>query len=433
MTQQTTANDAAQAAGEKFLALNSGNLAAYLESCVKCANCATACHFYEVTGDPKYTPAYKLFPMAKAHRRTMWPWKWLGGPRITEQDLEEWEELLFDSCTMCGRCTQVCPMGIDIASIVAASRQAFAAAGRGPADLRQAAENVIEKGSPLGVTPSVFDGRVEWLEDDYEVDIPLDRENAEVLLTVSSIELMKYPKSIVAMARLMNQAGVDWTFSTKGYESTNFGFLSGRTDIAKIAIERLVSAAEQIGAKTLVIPECGHAYGVLRWSGANLLGRPLPFEVVHITEFLSKLKSEGKLKFSPMEGSITYHDPCQISRRGGATQAARHLLEDATDFREMTPTGNYNWCCGGGGGVQAMERATDLRHKVFQIKMRQVEDTGADMLISACANCRLTMDGSKAYWKWDKELESLVELLADNLIEDEPHPFDAKPHLATNV
>jgi Fe-S oxidoreductase len=433
MTEQTTAKSAAQIAGEKFLALNSGNLAAYLESCVKCANCATACHFYEVTGDPKYTPAYKLFPMAKAHRRSLWPWKWLGGPKITERDLEEWEELLFDSCTMCGRCTQVCPMGIDIASIVAASRQAFAAAGRGPADLRQAAENVIEKGSPLGVTPSVFDGRVEWLEDDYEVDIPLDREKAEVLLTVSSIELMKYPKSIVAMARLMNQAGVDWTFSTKGYESTNFGFLAGRTDIAKLSIERLVAAAEEIGAKTLVIPECGHAYGVLRWSGANLLGRPLPFEVVHITEFLSQLKSEGKLKFKPMDGSITYHDPCQISRRGGATQAARHLLEDATDFREMTPTGNYNWCCGGGGGVQAMERATDLRHKVFQIKMRQVEDTGADILISACANCRLTMDGSKDYWKWDKELESLVELLADNLIEDEPHPFDAKPHLATNV
>jgi len=428
-----TAINAAQAAGEKFLALNSGNLAAYLESCVKCANCATACHFYEVTGDPKYTPAYKLFPMAKAHRRTLWPWKWLGGPKITEQDLDEWEELLFDSCTMCGRCTQVCPMGIDIASIVAASRQAFAAAGRGPADLRQAAENVIEKGSPLGVTPAVFDGRVEWLEDDYEVDIPLDREKADVLLTVSSIELMKYPKSIVAMARLMNQAGVDWTFSTKGYESTNFGFLAGRTDIAKLSIERLVAAAESIGAKTLIIPECGHAYGVLRWSGANLLGRPLPFQVLHITEYLSQLKSEGRLKFKPMEGSITYHDPCQISRRGGATQAARHLLEDATDFREMTPTGDYNWCCGGGGGVQAMERATDLRHKVFQIKMRQVEDTGAGKLISACANCRLTMDGSKEYWKWDKELESLVELLAENLIEDEPHPFDAKPHLATNV
>jgi len=409
-----------QAAANKFLALNSGNLAAYMEACVHCGQCATACHFYEVTGDPKYTPAYKLFPMARAHRRTKWPWRWFGLPQVTEEELQEWEELLFDSCTMCGRCTQVCPMGIDIASIVAASRQAFAAAGRGPKDLFEAAENVRDKGSPLGVTPKVFDGRVEWLEDDYEVDLPIDKKGADVLLTVSSIELMKYPKSIVAMARLLNQARVNWTFSSTGYEATNFGFLAGKSDIAKLAITRMVDAAEDLGIKTMVIPECGHAYGVLRWSGANILGRPLPFQVMHITEALAQLKREGRLKFKKHTGSITYHDPCQISRRGGATEEARYLLKDmAADFREMTPTGNFNWCCGGGGGVQAMERAADLRHKVFQIKMKQVEDTGADMMISACANCRLTMDDSKDYWKWDRELESLVELLADNLIEDE--------------
>ena len=419
-----------QAAANKFLTLNSGNLAAYMEACVHCGQCATACHFYEVTGDPKYTPAYKLFPMARAHRRTKWPWRWFGLPQVTEEELQEWEELLFDSCTMCGRCTQVCPMGIDIASIVAASRQAFAAAGRGPKDLFEAAENVREKGSPLGVTPKVFDGRVEWLEDDYEVDLPIDKKGADVLLTVSSIELMKYPKSIVAMARLLNQAKVNWTFSSTGYEATNFGFLAGKSDIAKIAITRMVDAAEELGIKTMVIPECGHAYGVLRWSGANILGRPLPFQVMHITEALAQLKREGRLKFKKYAGSITYHDPCQISRRGGATEEARYLLEGmATDFREMTPTGNFNWCCGGGGGVQAMERAADLRHKVFQIKMKQVEDTGADMMISACANCRLTMDDSKDYWKWDRELESLVELLADNLIEDEEFD-DQKKHFA---
>ena len=58
MTTDTTSNRSdPQAAGEKFLALNSGNLAAYLEGCVKCGQCATACHFYEVTGDPKYKRA----------------------------------------------------------------------------------------------------------------------------------------------------------------------------------------------------------------------------------------------------------------------------------------------------------------------------------------------------------------------------------------
>ena len=383
-----------------------------------------------MTGDPKYTPAYKLFPMAKAHRKTKWPWKWFGGPTVTEADLQEWEELLFDSCTMCGRCTQVCPMGIDIASIVAASRQAFAAAGRGPADLFEAAENVLTKGSPLGVTPAVFDGRVEWLEDDYEVDLPLDKDKAEVLLTVSSIEMMKYPKSIVAMARLMNQARVDWTFSTKGYESTNFGFLSGKPHIAKHAIEKLVERRRRNRRQDPGDP--GMRPCLRR---AALVRRQYPGPAAAVPgaahHRVPGPAEKGRQDQVQQDGRfVTYHDPCQISRRGGATEAARYLLEDCTDFREMTPTGDFNWCCGGGGGVQAMSRAADLRHKVFQIKMKQVEDTGADMMISACANCRLTMDDSKDYWKWDRELESLVELLAENLVEDHPHPFDAKPHLA---
>jgi len=184
-------------------------------------------------------------------------------------------------------------------------------------------------------------------------------------------------------------------------------------------IERLLAAAEATGAKTVIIPECGHAYGVLRWGAANMIGRELPFEVLHITEYMAKLKREGKLKLKPYSKPMTYHDPCQVSRRGGAADDARYLLEGfATDFREMSPTGNNNWCCGGGGGVQAMSRAADLRHKVFKLKIDQVEATGTKTLVSACANCRLTMDDSKTALKWDGGLESLVELIAEHLDDD---------------
>lgn len=180
-------------------------------------------------------------------------------------------------------------------------------------------------------------------------------------------------------------AGVDWTLSTTGYESTNFGFLAGKADVAKLAISRIAEAAEAVGAKTVIVPECGHAFGVLRWSGANILGREMPFVLVHITEYLSRLVEDGSLSFNRVDTPLTYHDPCQISRRGGATEAARTLLAAvASDFREMSPTGNFNWCCG--GGVQAIGRAADIRHDVFRIKMRQVEATGADAMVSACSN-----------------------------------------------
>lgn len=413
-----------QAAANKFLALTEEHVAIYVDACVHCGQCADACHFYEASQDPKHTPAYKLFPIAKAYRRQRWPLSWLGlAPRINEADLKEWETLLFDTCTLCGRCTMVCPMGIDIASIVGGAREAFVAAGLGPKDLLAAADNSRDHGSPLGVTADKLRERIEWLEDEHEVKIALDKEKADILLTISSIELMKDPDSVVAMAKLLNHAGVSWTLSSKGYEATNFGYLSGKADIAKLMVERIVNAAESVGAKTVVIPECGHAFGVLRWSAANMLGRSLPFEVKHISEFLAQLKRDGRLKLKPMDEAVTYHDPCQISRRGGATADARYLLQDfAQDFREMTPTGNFNWCCGGGGGVQAIERAAELRHKVFKIKMDQVEKTGAKTMISACSNCRLTMDESKAHWKWDGGLDSLVELIADHLVEDAKPP-----------
>ena len=133
---------------------------------------------------------------------------------------------------------------------------------------------------------------------------------------------------------------------------------------------------------------------------------------------LAMLKREGRLRLKPLTKSVTYHDPCQISRRGGATGEARFLLSDfAQDFREMAPTGNANWCCGGGGGVAAIASATELRRKVFEIKMQQVEETGARSMVSACANCRQTLDDGKAHYPWDREIDSLVEIIADHLIE----------------
>lgn len=406
-----------QAATRAFLAGTEEHLVSYLEACVHCGQCADACLFYRTSGDPRHTPAYKLFPLAKAYKSQKWPLSWLGlAPKITEGDLTEWEELIFDTCTMCGRCTEVCPMGIDIASIVGQARKAWAAAGLGPADLVAAAENSRDHGSPLGLTSEKLVDRVEWLADDEEVEMPLDKKGAEVLLTVSSIEAMKYPQSLSAMAKIMNHAGVNWTFSTHGYESTNFGYLAGRSDIAGTMLKRIVAAAEEAGVKTVVIPECGHAYGVMRWAGANILGRPLPFEVLHITEYIARLKRAGKLKLKPYDKPFTYHDPCQVSRRGGAAADARYILEGfATQFKEMTPTAELNWCCGGGGGVQAMGRAADLRHKAFKIKIDQVDATGTGTLVSACANCRLTMDESKTYWKWGGGLESLVEIVAEQL------------------
>jgi len=85
----------------------------------------------------------------------------------------------------------------------------------------------------------------------------------------------------------------------------------------------------------------------------------------------------------------------------------------------MNPTADDNWCCGGGGGVVTIHRADELRYKVFELKMAQVEKTGANTVLSTCSNCRQSINDAKEHFNWDKNIESLLELVADNIIEEQ--------------
>lgn len=405
------------AAMQAFVRDMTRSAATYMESCIHCGHCAEACHFYVTSGDPKYTPIWKLELFKQAWRREAGPLSWLYGKKsITADELREWQELLYDSCTMCGRCTLACPMGIDIAGLVAQARHGMFAAGLVPHELWAVAERAEREGSPLGATPKVLKERIEWLSDEHEVDIALDRPQAEVLVTLSSIELMKYPKSLVALAKILNRLGASWTFRSDGYEATNFGLFSGNLAWQRDMTMKLIDAAIACGAKTLVLPECGHAYGAMRWQGANMYGKPLPFRVLHISEFLAEAVRAGRLALRPMKDTVTFHDPCQVSRRGGATGAPREVLAAlGADLREMPPAGDANWCCGGGGGVVTLHRADEHRYRAFEIKMKQVEAAGAARLATSCSNCRLTFDDGQAHYKWDHKMESLLELVAEQL------------------
>jgi Fe-S oxidoreductase len=284
------------------------------------------------------------------------------------------------------------------------------------------AERAEKEGSPLGATPKVFKDRVEWLADDNDIEIPMDKPKAKVICSLSSIEIMKYPESIVATAKIMKHLGLDWTLRSDGYEATNFGLLSGNAAWQKDMSMKLINAAIACGADLLILPECGHAYGALRWQGANIYGKELPFKVRHISEFLGENIKNGKLKLKPMNKSVTFHDPCQVTRRGGVVQEPRDALKGlGVDLIEMSSEPGMNWCCGGGGGVVTIHRADEHRYRVFQMKMRQIEATGAELPITSCSNCRQTFDDGQAHFKWDKSMHSLLETVAEQLDDSAKH------------
>lgn len=397
-------------------------IASYLSSCVGCGLCAEACLFYTETGDARYTPIYKVEPMRRLWQREQTVAGKLAkafgfGRDLTEADFAEWQEMTYNSCTLCGRCSMVCPVGNDIAYMIRKQREAFAAAGYTPDGLQAASTRALEIGSPMGVTWKALSAQIGHVEKATGLTIPVDVEGADYMTLFSSMEIMNFPEYIESVAQIFDAAGVSWTVSSKAFEATNSGIQIGSSEIARELVSRVVDAAEGLGCKYVISPECGHAYTAIRWDGPNLIGRPYEFEVVHILELLDQLRQEGRLQTEGFdERKLTFHDPCQIVRRGGVEEPPRNLLNMvAPNFEEMPDHGKMNWCCGGGGGLSANEDAHELRTTVFKVKKRQIEAVGTETMVTACANCRIVMEEALEHYEMPVVIEGVTELLAAHL------------------
>lgn len=394
--------------------------AIHLESCVHCGACADACHFALSTGDAKYTPIRKLEPLRRAYRREAGPFaplvRALGLVKpLSVQELAQWQELVYDSCTMCGRCTTVCPMGIDIAELVRITRHGMFKAGLVPERLALMDRTARQWGSTATPGEDLPDILAE-VAAEHGVAIPCDLAQADILVTAAPAELGEHTKALADAAKILNRLGVRWTMHSAGFDASNIGFNNGDLELQEKLTRSLIDTALKIGARTLLLPECGHAYGAARWDAARWYGGALPVRVVHMTEFLDELISAGRIRVNPIHATATFHDPCQIVRRGGLEAAARRVLA-ALGFEliELPDHGTAGLCCGGGGGVISNQRAAPLRHKVFELKRQQVEATGAQRFVTSCGQCRITLEMGAKHAGWERRTESLLELVADRL------------------
>lgn len=399
-----------------------GTLAALrLESCIHCGMCADACHFYIATDDPQYTPVLKAEPFKQAYKREAGPFapvfRLFGlKHKITVDELERWQHLLYDSCTLCGRCSVICPMGIDVAALIEDARAGLFEAGLAPTDLYAPAERQHETGDAWGADMPYVD-KLKAIGQEHGVDIPLDRAQADVLLLVSGIELLNYPGQVAALARTMAHLGVSCTFRSEALLAENIPHFAGAREWQDALSRQIIEAAIACGAKTVIVPECGHAYVVLRWQAAELYGKPLPFRVLHVTEFLAEQLDAGKLRLRKADvGKATFHDPCQIVRKGGVTEAPRKLMAAlGLDLHELDDSRGFSFCCAGGGGVMLIQRAAPLRYRAMENKLREIDATGADTFLTTCSGCRATFDDGKQHFNWNKSPQSLLELVAGHL------------------
>ena len=180
-----------------------------------------------------------------------------------------------------------------------------------------------------------------------------------------------------------------------------------------------------MAVRKLVIGECGHATKAQKVFAQYFAGE-LSFEIRNVSEMTSQYLEEGRIHLDPTRNKdvVTLHDPCNQSRMGGLADTLRFVLKSAvTNFVEMEPHGDDNYCCGGGGGTVGFEEIYDFRMEVGgRKKVEQLRATGAKLVVAPCANCKKQLRELIDYHKLEMEVVGLHDLVAKALIFDSSKP-----------
>src|SRR3954471_18161412 len=151
-----------------------------------------------------------------------------------------------------------------------------------------------------------------------------------------------------------------------------------------------------MGERTIVTA-CPHCFNTIANEYGQMGGS---FRVIHHSEYLAGLVREGRLEVGA-DGlparSITLHDSCYLTRYNGIVSAPREVLAalPGVELREMDKNGRNTFCCGAGGGRMWMEETRGTR--INAERTRQVLETGAETLATACPFCMVMLrDGLAA-------------------------------------
>jgi len=390
----------------------------YLDVCTRCGLCKDACFAYASVPKLEYIPAWRAEVMRKIYKRysklsgRLFPF-WGEATEIDDEVMKQLSEAAW-SCTGCRRCMMYCPFGIDTQAIQSIAKLLLIGNESEPEVLSMLADASIEKGKSLDLFKESFIQGIKNLEKDViakwkgESDqiIPLDVEGANILYVA-----LAGAHSIMPTAAIFNAARENWTLSF--FEAVNFGAFVGDPTKTQLIAKRIIEEAKRLKVKEVVICECGTAFRVMK----HLAGKQ-PFQVSAIAEVIARYLGEGKIRLEKdrIKGSFTYHDPCQSTRNSGIIEEPRYVLHHLTsNFTEMTPNREYNWCCGGGGGLVALDNE-DFREKTGKVKVDQIKATGAAVVATGCENCHTQLKFLADRYKMGVKVEFLTNLVANSLV-----------------
>ncbi len=379
-------------------------LDAYVHISTKCSLCTASCPVYRVTQDPRDIPCHRSELLLRIYRRYFT----LGGAlkarffdqfRLTDVAIDEMADEFY-RCTACKRCTQSCPMGIDHALITHLARWILAEIGIVPKALVVSVREQLEGSSKnTSAIPSVaMRDTCEFLEEELDeiypdagIKFPIDVEESEFVFFPAVSDYLLEADTLMGNAAMLHAIGASWTIGSENFDGIDYGlFYSDR--MWERIIKAQVAEIHRLKGKVMLIGECGHASRSAKEGMQNFIPEDQRVPVVNIMELAHARFESGDLQLieNCIQERTTYHDPCNIARKGWIVEQPRVLLRHiCSDFVEMTPRGVDNYCCGGGGGTVSIDEIRKFRVLVgAQTKADQIKATGAHYVVTPCANCK---------------------------------------------
>jgi Fe-S oxidoreductase len=320
------------------------------------------------------------------------------------------------SCTTCGACVEQCPVDIEhVDHIVDMRRYQVMIESAFPSEAGTMLKNLEKKGNPWGLAKKQ---RLEWLKE-VEFEVPVVGKDIEDLTEVEYLYWVgcagaledRAKKTTKAFAELLHIAGVKFAimggdekctgdsarrlgneplFQELGMENVmalNMAFGEEMDEDGKVTPE----SAKPKSAKKIVAT-CPHCL--------NTIGNEYPqlggdYEVIHHTQLLQHLIDEGKLiPVTPVEGLITYHDPCYLGRHNKIYTPPREIIANVPGLRneEMHRHKERGFCCGAGGARMWMEERIGKR--INNERVDEALSLNPDIVSTACPFCLVMLTDS---------------------------------------
>ena len=360
-------------------------------ACIQCSRCQDACPAYE-TGKELSPSALEINKRYFINDNI----STIANGESIDKALTDWmltEEAAW-SCTTCGYCVEVCPVGNEpMVDILRARQNLVMMESNFPQDAMETFEKMENYGNPWGLSPQ---DRENWMDG---LDVPLMREkkNTEVLYWAgcSGAYDSRGREISQSVAKILNEAKID--YACLGNEETCTGDSArriGNEYLFQTMAEQNKETFEQYNFKKIVT-QCPHCFTTLKNDYAEM---GIELDVVHHSQYIDELINEKKIEPKPyLDEDITFHDPCYLGRHNGEYDAPRKVLQSVLkegSIKEMEQSKSDSFCCGAGGGNMWYEIKTGER--INQHRVNQAVDTESKTIAAACNFCNIMLeDGVK--------------------------------------